>query len=94
MALGKDSKVKFRKLIFVVAVAAVPSAALAQKTPNLDKETDAIKAVLWKKGMSTAPTQMYLAARADLLTEMCGRPKMDGDAKMYLRMSAVEAPAP
>ncbi len=80
-------------ILLALICCAVPNVAVAEKTPTLDKETDAIKEYLWKKGMSTAPTQMYLAARTELRTEMCGSIKMDDEVKMYLRTATVEAPA-
>lgn len=83
---------QMKKLIAALIVCAVPGVAIAQKTPKLDVATDAIKESLWRKGMSTAPTQMYLAARAELRNEICGRPKEDDEIKMYLRTAAVEAP--
>lgn len=75
-------------------IAALPSVAFAEMTtPLLDKETDAIKQYLWKQGMSTAPTGLYLAARYQLRTEICGKPDMDEEVQMYLRDATVEAPA-
>jgi hypothetical protein len=74
-------------------MAASPTVVFAEvTTPLLDKATDPIKEYLWKQGMSTAPTGMYLAARYQLLTEICGKPDMDEEVQMHLRMAAVEAP--
>lgn len=81
-----------KKLLLTMVVCAIPGAALAQKTPKMDAETDSIKETLWRKGMSTAPTQMYLAARTELKAEICGSDKMEDEVKMYLRMASVEAP--
>jgi hypothetical protein len=79
-------------VILALAVSAVPVAINAQ-TPITDKETDVIKEYLWKKGMSIAPTNMYLAARTVLKTEVCGQPSNDSMVNFYLRGAGVEAPA-
>ena len=74
-------------------VAAVPAIAMSQKTPVMDKATDDLKAYLWKKGMSVAPTDMYLAATYALKAEVCGKPLNDEMLKFHLRTAAIEAPA-
>lgn len=82
------------KFLLTVAAVAFPCMAIAadSKTPIMDRETNIVKELLWKKGMSTAPTEMYLAARSQLRTEMCGADADDDTVKMYLKLASVEAP--
>ncbi|SDK38622.1 hypothetical protein [Bradyrhizobium ottawaense] len=86
----------FKKLMIMAAITAVPSIALAvdSKTPELDKVTMAMKEALWKKGLSTSPTSINIAAQFSLLNELCGRTYMEDEVPFQLKMASVEAPAP
>lgn len=77
-----------KKLLLVLTVCAIPSAAIAANTPNLDQVTDTIKEYLWKERNEHCSVQ-HVPRRE----EMCGSIKMDDEVKMYLRTATVEAPA-